>query len=276
MPGEIELRPLTPRLGAEVAGLDLAAPLAEHEVEALRWALADRGVLVFRDQHLDREAHKTFGRLFGSLHRHPLPDPRSGDPEIVVVETTARSAFAQGEGWHSDVTCEVNPPVASALHLTESPAVGGDTVFADMRLAYDRLSPPMRRFLDGLHAVHDGHSYGSYGAAARSGDPPRAVHPVVIAHPVTGRKVLYVNPTFTTKIVGLRAWESDAILGSLYDLVATNPALHCRVRWEPGTLTLWDNRSTQHHAVWDYHPHTRYGERVTILGDNPPRGVIET
>ncbi len=183
---------------------------------------------------------------------------RNTDPDILIVKTTKDSPYTAGDGWHTDVSCDAIPPFASALYITETPEVGGgDTLYADMYLAYELLSPPMQSFLEGLTAVHDGGMpyVGSYGSTPPEGGYPRHEHPVVTVHPVTGRKVLYVNSGFTSHIVGLRRWESRALLDMLFEHIATTPRLHCRVEWEPNTLTLWDNRCTQHHAVWDYHPH---------------------
>ena len=273
--GSFEVATLTPHLGAVVEGLDLAQPLDEVQLRDLRSAFADWSVLVFRDQHLDREAHKAFGRYFGDLHVHPMNYARKTDPEILIVRTTKDSAYTAGDGWHADVTCDAIPPLGSALYITQPPeAGGGDTLFADMYLAYELLSPAMQSFLEGLTAVHDGGIpyVGSYGSTPPEGGYPRNEHPVVAVHPITGRKALYVNSGFTSHIKGLRRWESRAVLGALYELIATTPRLHCRVQWEPNTLTLWDNRCTQHHAVWDYHPNSRYGERVSVIGSEPPVG----
>ncbi len=267
---------LTPHLGAEVDGLDLSQPLDDTQLADLRRAFADWGVLVFRDQHLDRQAHKAFGRYFGELHTHPMNFAREGDPEILIVKTTADSPYTAGDGWHSDVSCDEYPPLGSALYVTETPECGGgDTLYADMYLAYDLLSPSMQSFLEGLEAVHDGAIpyVGRYKSTPPEGGYPRHTHPVVTVHPETGRKALFVNPSFTSHIKGLRRWESKALLEALYELVATTPKLHCRVEWKPNTLTLWDNRCTQHHAVWDYFPYSRYGERVSIINDQRPTGV---
>ncbi len=269
------IEPLTPHLGAEVGDLDLSVPLDDAQLADLRQAFADWSVLVFRDQVLDREAHKRFGRYFGDLHSHPMNYARTGDADILIVKTTADSAYTAGDGWHTDVTCDEVPPLASALYITETPECGGgDTLYADMYLAYELLSPAMQHFLEGLTAVHDGAKpyVGAYKSTPPEGGYPCNEHPVVTVHPETGRKVLYVNSAFTTRIRGLRKWESEALLGSLYDHIATTPRLHARVEWRPNTLTLWDNRCTQHHAVWDYYPHSRYGERVSVVGD-APRGV---
>ncbi|HAP74657.1 MAG TPA: taurine dioxygenase [Acidimicrobiaceae bacterium] len=270
------VQPLTPHIGAEVDGLDLSQPLDPDVAASLRQAWADWSVLVFRDQHLDREAHKRFGRTFGTLHTHPMNYARGGDPEILVVRTTAESAYTAGEGWHTDVSCEAIPPMASALYVTEVPECGGgDTLFADMYLAYELLSAPMQQLLEGLTAVHDGALpyVNTYKSTPPEGGYPRHEHPVVTVHPVTGRKVLYVNSGFTSHIRGLQPWESRALLDALFEMIATTPRLTCRVQWQPNTLTLWDNRCTQHHAVWDYYPYTRSGERVSMVGNEAPRGV---
>jgi taurine dioxygenase len=273
-----EVSGLTPHVGAEIVGLDLSVPLADGPLADLRRALADWGVLVFRDQHLDREAHKAVGRYFGELHVHPMHHSRGGghDDNILVVKTTADSPYTAGDGWHADVTCDEYPPFASALYITETPeGGGGDTLFADMAAAYESLSPTMQTFVEGLTAVHDGGKpyVGSYKSTPPEGGYPRNEHPVVLVHPVSGRKVLYVNPAFTTHLKGLRRSESDAVLGALYDIVPTTPRLQCRVRWEPDTLTIWDNFRVQHHAVWDYYPNTRYGERVSTIAPDRPRSV---
>ena len=266
---------LTPHLGAEVEGLDLAVPLDEQQRADVVQAFADWGVLVFRDQELDREAHKAFGRHFGELHVHPMNFARKQDPEILIVKTTADSPYTAGDAWHADVTCDANPPYASLLYITETPECGGgDTLYADMALAYELLSPTMQTFLEGLTAIHDGGIpyVGAYKSTPPEGGYPRNEHPVIALHPVTGQKLLYINSAFTSHIVGMHRWESKALLESLYDFIATTPRLYSRVEWRPNTLTMWDNRRVQHHAVWDYHPYSRYGERVSTLGQ-PPEGV---
>ena len=265
--------PLSPHIGAEVQGVDLARPLSPAQVRDLAQASADWMVLVFRDQVLDRAAHKTFARHFGDLHVHPMHIHRQDDPEILPVKTTANSAYTAGDGWHTDVTCDPVPPLGSMLYITQTPECGGgDTLFADMYLAFELLSAPMQRFLEGLTAVHDGALpyVGAYKSVPPEGGYPRSEHPVVTRHPVTGRKVLYVNSGFTSHIAGLGRRESRALLDMLFEHIATTVQLHCRVQWQPNTLTFWDNRCTQHHAVWDYYPHERYGERVSIVGAAAP------
>jgi len=269
----IEVKQLTPHIGAEISGVDLSHPLNNEDFRAVYQAYLDNMVLVFRDQHLDREQHKELGRSLGQLHVHPMNFNSTGDPEILTVKTTAKSAYTAGDGWHTDVTCDEYPPMASLLYVTEVPEVGGgDTLYADMYLAYEMLSDPIKEMLEGLTAIHDGAIpyVGSYKSTPPEGGYPRHEHPVVATHPETGRKLLYVNSGFTSHIKGMRAWESRAILDMLYKYIAETPKLTCRVEWQPNTLTLWDNRCTQHHAIWDYYPHNRYGERVSVVADSRP------
>ncbi len=270
----LDITTLTPHIGAEIKGIDLSQPLGNDEFSAVYQAWLDWKVLVFRDQHLDREQHKAFGRRFGSLHVHPMQHSYGGDPEILTVKTTAKSAYTAGDTWHTDVTCDEIPPLGSMLYMKETPEVGGgDTLYADMYLAYEMLSDTMKDLLDGLTAIHDGARpyLGGYKVPPPDAQSyPSHEHPVIVTHPETGRKLLYVNSGFTTRIKGMRRWESDMLLDGLTDFIATTPRLTCRVTWEPNTLVLWDNRCTQHHAVWDYYPHSRYGERVSIVGTERP------
>jgi taurine dioxygenase len=273
----LDVQPLTPHIGAEVTGVDLATPLVQDQLIDIKQAFLDHAVLVFRDQHLTQEQHKSFGSLWGPLHVHPMKHEGKGgyggDPEILTVKTTANSRYTAGNGWHTDVSCDEKPPMGSMLYITQTPASGGgDTLFADMYCAFETLSEPMQQFLEGLTAIHDGAIpyVTGYGVAPPSGQEyPKNEHPVVTRHPETGRKVLFVNSGFTARIKGLAPRESAALLDLLYRHIAETPALHCRVQWQPNTLTFWDNRCTQHHAVWDYHPETRYGERVSIVGERP-------
>ncbi len=271
-----EISTLTPHIGAEIRGLDLSRPLSDEQEKEVRRALCDWMVLVFPDQELTREQHKAFGTRFGRLHIHPqLRGAKMDHPEVLPVITNEDTPFTPGDGWHADVTCEEIPLMGSMLYVRETPSCGGgDTLYADMYMAYELLSEPMQRFLDGLTAIHDGAGPYSEQQALGFGSPtaefPRAEHPVVPRHPETGRKFLYVNSGFTTRIVGLAAAESRALLDMLFRHIET-PKLACRVHWSPNTLTFWDNRCTQHHAIWDYYPHSRRGGRVSILGGERPR-----
>ncbi|MCH2097789.1 MAG: TauD/TfdA family dioxygenase [Pseudomonadales bacterium] len=209
---------------------------------------------------LDAEAHKAFGGRFGELHVHPLNHARSGDDEILETRTTAQSRYTAGDEWHTDVSRDAYPP-ASLLYVRESSdAGGGDTLFADMYLAYEMRAPVLQAFLEDRIAVHDGAMpcVGAYGVAAPPGeDDPRPEQAVFARHPLTDRRLLYVNSAFTVHIQGLRPKPSRAILDLLFDLIAATPALTCRASWTPDTPMLWDERCTQHHAVWNDCAHAR-------------------
>jgi taurine dioxygenase len=267
----IEVAPLTPNIGAEIHGVDLAQPLDERTFKEIHDALIEHQVIFFRDQVLTPEQHKAFGRRFGELHVHPAaPGLVEGHPEILVIKADEKSKRVAGEEWHSDVSCDPEPPLGSILYMHELPPVGGDTLFASMYAAYEALSEPMKRLLESLTAIHDGeHVYrGRYGVDDRGKEYPRAQHPVIRTHPVSGRKGLFVNRGFTTRIAELRRPESDALLESLFRHVET-PEFHCRFRWRTHSIAFWDNRCVQHHAMWDYFPQRRCGHRVTIKGDKP-------
>ena len=267
----IQVDKLTPHAGAEIRGVDLSQPLDEPTFKEIHAALIDNGVIFFRDQHLTPDQQKAFGRLFGELHMHPAaPRELPEHPEILVIHADENSKHVAGENWHSDVSCDLEPPLGSILYMHELPPVGGDTLFASMYVAYEALSEPMKRFLEPLTARHEGeHVYrGRYGVNDAGRVFPKAEHPVIRTHPVSGRKALFVNGGFTTRIKQLKRPESDAVLQFLYRHVET-PEFHCRFRWQVNSVAFWDNRCVQHHAMWDYYPQRRHGHRVTIKGDTP-------
>ena len=269
----ISIEPLTPAIGAEVRGVDLTQPLDEQTFQRVHDAWMEHLILFFRDQALDRDRLTALGRQFGELHIHPA-DRSVGDyPWLLKIHHDAHTKFQIGRMWHTDVSCDLEPPMGSILHLHEVPETGGDTLFASMYAAYDALSEPMKTWLSGLTAVHasyvnDRDYFGIKQEDTRDGSYPEAEHPMARTHPVTGRKALFVNPMFTTHIVGLEPKESEALLDFLYRHIAS-PKFHCRVRWEKNSVVAWDNRCAQHIALWDYHPQTRSGYRVTIAGDRP-------
>lgn len=268
----IVVRPLTPVIGAEIEGIDLSRELSNLQFAEVRRAFLENHVLVFRDQEISAEDHKNFGRRFGKLHVHPLQAMKNGDNERLEVRASEDSKYVAGEDWHTDVTCDAEPPLGSMLHIHEIPSLGygGDTLFANMHLAYEMLSPTLQRFLEGLTAVHDGALPWVQAYGFKPEQPfAKNEHPVVIRHPETGRKILFVNRGFTSHITGLGRSESATILEMLFAHVEKNPALTCRVRWTPNTLVFWDNRCTQHHALWDYYPLSRSGHRVSIIGERP-------
>ena len=263
---------LTPIIGAEITGVDLAQPLSNRTQDEIHRALAENSVIFFRDQRLTPSQHLAFGRLFGELHIHPAAPHAEGEPALMRIHADRDSPRANGEGWHSDVSCDTEPPMGSILHISQCPPKGGDTLFASMYAAYEALSDRMKAYLEGLNAFHDGADvyrglYANFGVADKA-QYPSAEHPVIRTHPVTGRRALYVNRGFTRRILGLPRDESDAILAYLYSL-AENPLFQCRFRWTENAVAFWDNRCTQHRAMWDYWPHTRSGHRVTIAGERP-------
>ncbi len=269
---ELELKKVTPHCGAEVHGIDLSQPLDEGRIETLTTALAGHCVLFFRDQRMTPEQQKMLGRHFGELHIHPAwPRLVEGHPEVMEIYTDENSKRIAGEEWHSDVSCDPEPPLGTILYMVETPPVGGDTLFANMYAAFEALSATMQGFLEGLTAVHDGeHVYrGRYGAVKDEGKTyPRSEHPVVRTHPVSRRKSVFVNRTFTTRIVQLTQRESDAVLSMLFGHIE-QPEFQCRFQWQPDSVAFWDNRCAQHHAMWDYYPNRRRGLRVTVKGDAP-------
>ncbi len=268
----IEVRKLTPAIGAEIFGVDLARPLGNQTFQEIHDALMDNLVIFFRDQELTHEQHKAFGRRFGELHLHPASTRGDGQhPEILVIKADEHSKHVAGEEWHSDVSCDPEPPMGSILYIKELPPDGGgNTLFANMYRAYETLSPPIQLMCEGLTAIHDGAQVygGRFGQTPKAGGFPRNEHPVVRTHPVTGRKALYVNRGFTSHIIGIPRDESDAILNYLYQH-AENPLFQCRFRWTENAIAFWDNRCAQHRAMWDYWPHTRSGTRVTVKGERP-------
>ena len=270
----IAVDPLTPSIGAEVSGADLRDPLDDETFAEVRRALLDHGVIFFRDQPIGHGQHLAFGRRFGPLHVHPAAPCIGGNPELMLIHTDANSTRHNGHDWHSDVSCDEEPPMGSVLHLHTVPRSGGDTLFSSMYAAWEALSAPMKALLAPLDARHDSaHLYdGLYGDATvkRRNEWPSAVHPVVRTHPETGRKALYVNAIFTRRILGVTERESRALLDLLFEHVA-DPGFQCRFRWRKHSIAFWDNRCVQHHAVWDYHPETRTGARVTVAGDRPYR-----
>ena len=267
----ITVEKLTPVIGAEIGGVDLSRPLGNRALEEIHRALAENLVIFFRDQHMSEDQHLAFGRSFGDLHIHPAAPSAPGLPEMMIIHTDEKSPRANGEGWHSDVSCDPEPPMGSILYIKTCPPMGGDTLFASMYAAYEALSDRMKAYLEGLTAIHDGEGYrGQYAnfGVKEKESYPRAEHPIIRTHPVTGKKALYVNRGFTRHIVGISSDESDGILRYLYDH-AENPLFQCRFRWRESSVAFWDNRCVQHRAMWDYWPHARSGYRVTIRGDRP-------
>jgi len=264
----MEIEPLTPRIGATIHGIDLTNPLSDEAFADLHAAWMEHLVLFFRKQSLTPEQHLALGQRFGELHVHPAAPYANDNPALMKIYTDHNSHRNNGEGWHSDVSADLEPPMASILHIHQTPTKGGDTLWASMYEAYDALSDTFKQLLSGLTAIHRADYTGYYGSHQPQRESPHAEHPVIRTHPVTGRQALFVNGGFTRFIKGVTRPESDALLRYLFEHVK-NPNFQCRFRWEPDSVAIWDNRCTQHMAVWDYYPETRSGIRVTVRGDRP-------
>ena len=262
--------PMTPFIGAELLDCDLnkfdATMIAE-----IRAALLQYRVVFFREQDLSQEAHIEFAAQFGALEIHPATPKDQENPEVLRLAHGPKSRGAENM-WHSDVTWREAPSLGSILRAVELPAVGGDTLFANMVLAYDRLSDEIKEKIEPLFAAHDiarvfARRLGKKAEELHDKYPPM-VHPVVRTHPETKERLIYVNGAFTDHIVDMDPEESQALLDTLYK-TAWNPELQCRFRWEKGSMAFWDNRACQHFAASDYFPEVRVMERVTIAGDRP-------
>lgn len=272
----IEVAPIAGALGAEIFGIDLTQPLDEPRFGAIRQAFHDHSVIFFRDQAITPEQHIAFARRFGPINVNRFFTPVDGHAEIAEVRKEPDQKKNIGEAWHTDHSYDEIPALGSMLVARDVPDHGGDTMFASMHAAYDALSDGMKHMLGGLRAVHS--SRHIFGPEARYHDTDMktrlrnpqdatqdAVHPVVIRHPDTGRKALYVNGNFTTGIEGWNADESAALLAFLVRH-GQRPEFTCRFRWRTGSIALWDNRSTWHCAVNDYHGQRRLMHRITIEG----------
>ncbi|WP_062644991.1 TauD/TfdA dioxygenase family protein [Streptomyces maremycinicus] len=278
-PSRLPLTPLGPGFGAELHGLDLARA-TDAEVAALRTALVEYKVLFVRGQDgLDDATQIEFGRRLGEVTAgHPVHDSGVGVPPEVYALDSQDGGFS--DVWHTDVTFVPRPPAISVLRAVVLPPNGGDTSWADSQLAYESLSPGLRTLADSLTAVHDGNrAFGYYLAQRRQGRGNRwegevvtelkpVEHPVVRVHPESGRRGLFVNPGFTSHIVGVSDDESRGLLDILYAHL-TKPEHLVRHRWRPGDVALWDNRSTAHYANRDYGDRHRVMHRITLRGDRP-------
>jgi alpha-ketoglutarate-dependent taurine dioxygenase len=267
-------------LGAEVSGVDLRRPLSDHAFGAVADALVEHELLIFRNQDITSENLIEFGRRFGELTVHPFSPHDEKAPVLIKFRNDETNPPFGTDVWHSDETFRPEPPMATILCAKEVPAIGGDTMFVSMSAAFNGLSQRMKDLISGLEAIHDLKPFRAlFGDAEEDRRnlqrfelmyPPR-VHPVVRVHPVSGRKVLFVNPQFTIAIKDMDERESRTLLDTLFHQ-ALIPEYQFRHHWAPHTIAMWDNRSTQHYAVNDYYPQRRYMERVTIRG-GPVTGV---
>ena len=264
------VKQLTPACGAELLDCDLSK-FDGTLIEEVRAALLKHRVVFFRDQDLNQEAHIEFAAQFGDLEIHPATPKDQPNPEVLRIAHGPKSRGSENR-WHSDVTWREAPSLGSILRAIELPPVGGDTLFANMVMAYDRLSDEMKEKIENLSASHDiarvfARRLGKKAEELHEKYPPM-VHPVVRTHPETNERLIYVNAAFTDHIVDMEPEESAALLDKLYK-TAWNPEVQCRFSWQPGSMAFWDNRSCQHFAASDYYPEVRVMERVTIAGDRP-------
>jgi taurine dioxygenase len=272
----IRVEPISRNVGAEIAGVDLREPLADEVFAEIRRAFGEHGVVFFRDQHLTPEQHVGFAERFAPIDINRFFAAVPGYPMIAEVRKEPEQQRNIGNGWHTDHSYDEVPALGSMLYAREVPKTGGDTLFAGMYAAYDALSDGLKATLAGLSACHSSRHVFGPEAYARRGDlagrignpelaTQDAVHPVVIRHPQTGRRALYVNPGFTLRFEGWTEEESRPLLDYLYQQ-AIRPELTCRFHWREGSLALWDNRSTWHFALNDYHGERRLLHRITIQG----------
>jgi len=281
----VSIRRLSAACGAEVTGIDVRQSLDGTTVEQIQRALGEHGVLLFRDCDITPEQHIAFSRHFGPLEAHVIGDfALPGHPEVFVVSNVLegdrpKGAVYAGQYWHSDLSYMKQPSLGSLLLCREMPEVGGDTMFANMYAAYETLSDALRNFICEMKAIHDySHAYDTYFAKLKERPPltpeqkaktPPIEHPMVRTHPVTKRKVLYVNPGFTTHIAGMPEEESGPILDFLFRH-STRPEFVYRHKWRVRDLIFWDNRCTMHYALADYDFSVRrHMHRTTIAGDEP-------
>jgi len=267
-------------LGAEITGVDLRQPLSDEAFRAIEEALVENELIIFRDQQITSENLMDLGRRFGELTVHPFSPNEETAPQLIKFRNDETKPPFGTDVWHSDETFRAEPPMATVLCAKEVPEIGGDTMFASMSAAFDGLSDRMQQFISGLEAVHDLKPFRAlFGDSVEDRKnlqhfelmyPPQ-LHPVVRIHPVSCRRVLFVNPQFTIAIKDMDERESRSLLDTLFHQ-ALIPEYQFRHRWAPHTIAMWDNRSTQHYAVNDYYPQRRYMERVTIRG-GPVTGV---
>ena len=273
---EIEVTPQSTALGAVISGIDLSKEPSKHAMAELEYAFGRYSVIFFRDQNLTPQQHIAMAERWGAINVNRFFKPLDGYPQIAQVIKEANQKENIGGTWHTDHSYDLIPAMGSMLYAREVPTVGGDTLFSSMYLAYEALSEDMKKMLADLKAWHSSrHAFGysvtdsehfEDGRLANPGQATQdALHPVVITHPLTGRKALYVNADFTVRFDGWTVEESQPILDLLYAHGARQE-FTCRFHWEPGSIAFWDNRATWHYAMNDYQGHRRIMHRITLEG----------
>ncbi len=278
-----EVRKLTTSIGAEVRGIDLSQPVSDNLAGELKALLAEHQVIFFRDQHLNIEQQKAVTTAFGPLMKLPYVTPFEGDLEVICVYKGAdERGGVFGGDWHTDFSFLEQPPAGSVLNAKTLPLHGGDTLWVSQAAAFEALPEPLQNLLLERDAIHVGKPYGvkwappldkqtGAGMTMARGDPTadeERRHPAVLRHPETGRRMLFLNPTYVTRLDGLSEEESRPILSAV-QAHSTRPEFTCRFRWSEGTIAIWDNLATQHYAVNDYHGHERLIYRTTFSGPKP-------
>lgn len=274
MSQDLRIRRVAGALGGEISGVDLSRPLPDATIAAIRQALVEHQVIFFQDQELTPAQQVAFGARFGPLNVHPFVAGMPGQPEVMEIIKEPEDRVNFGGGWHSDMSFLERPSMGSILYAVEIPAFGGDTLFASQAAAFDALSPGLKATLEGLRAVHSAsreysakgqsaQKRGSMAVAEADGYVGEYVHPMVLVHPETGRKALYVNPAFTLRIDGWSKRESKALLDFLFEH-SRYEAFTCRFQWAKGSVAFWDNRSVWHFALNDYPGQRRHMRRVTV------------
>ena len=290
MSERLSITPLGPYIGAQISGADLTRPLSDNQFEQLYHAVLRHQVVFLRDQAITPQQQRALAQRFGELHIHPVYPHAEGVDEIIVLDTHNDNP-PDNDNWHTDVTFIATPPAGAILAAKELPSTGGDTLWTSGIAAYEALSEPLRQLLSGLRAEHDFRkSFQEYKyrkseeehqrwLEAVAKNPP-LLHPVVRTHPESGKKILYVNETFVTHFANFTSdfsgfRSANEIHAQQHDLMAyllRQPAIleyQMRLRWQPNTIAMWDNRSTQHYAVQDYFPAVRRMHRATVIGDKP-------
>jgi taurine dioxygenase len=274
----VNVLPVSPALGAQITGIDLTQPLSDHDQQTIEQALLAHQVLFFRNQNLTPAEHVGFASRFGGLHRHPIYPSVEQAPDLLLIDT-ALTDLRDNAIWHTDVTFLAAPAMGSILAAKVVPAYGGDTLWSSSSAAFEALSPAMQNLLQGLTATHElvkSFPIDRFASTPQEvlryekakADHPPLSHPVIRTHPVSGRKGLFINEGFTTRINELSPRESDTILALLFNHIS-RPEFTLRWQWQANDVAFWDNRITQHYAVDDYRPQRRVMHRATILGDVP-------
>ena len=274
---EYSLNPITPAIGAEISGIDLSLPLSQAQLDQIYQDLIDHNVIFFRDQNISPQNHVALANSFGEIEPpHPVYPHVKGFPEIVLLENDSNNP-PDTDVWHTDVTFKSDPAFTSILYSKIIPPTGGDTLWCSLSAIYESLPNDMKKYLESLRAVHDMGDFrnnfineDNIESAHKLNEGYKkfgnAVHPVIKKHPITNKKLLYINPGFTSQIVGMNMTDSNNLLSYLFNFM-NKPEFQIRFKWSANTVAIWDNRCTMHYAVGDYMPHHRQMNRITVLND---------